>query len=305
MEVYRVGFLSTLLPIFGIFVLGFIGQKKFHFDPKVISTVSIYLLSPFLVFQTFYSTDFNIDYLLLILFTFLLCILLVLITQLIAFIRSYSKTETCGLILASAFMNNGNYGTPIVLLLFGTLGLNYAIVLMVGQQLVMCTLGIYYAAKGNPKGNGVQSALRAVRRMPIVYSAILGLLFHYFKVPLTKPIMEAISLVANATIPMIMLVLGMQLATISLRKIRKARITIALIIKLAISPIIAWILTLVLPVDDMVKQIMIVVASMPSAANTTMYALQFDTEPEFVSSATFLSTILSLVTLPIVFTILL
>jgi predicted permease len=303
--VNELDFLGILLPIFGIFVLGFIGQKKFHLDPKAISTVSVYLMSPFLVFRTFYNTEFNADYLFLIVFTFVLCILLVLVDYLIAFFRSYSRTETCGLILSSAFMNNGNYGTPVVFLLFGALGLDYAIVLMVGQQLVMCTLGIYYAAKGSPEGNGVQSALRAVRRMPIVYGAIVGWLFHFFHISLSKPTMEAVNLVADAAIPTVMLVLGMQLATISLKKIKVERTSIALSVKLAISPTIAWLLTLVLPVDDLVKQIMIVVAAMPSAANTTMYALQFDTEPEFVSSVTFISTVLSLVTLPIVFFILL
>lgn len=296
-------FLGVLLPIFGIFILGFIGQKKFHFDPKMISTLSIYLMSPFLVFQTFYLTEFSIDYLFLMAFTFILCISLIIVVQIIALFRSYSRTETCSLILASAFMNNGNYGTPVVFLLFGAIGLDYAIILMVGQQLVMCTLGIYFAAKGNPECNGIQSALQAVKRMPIVYGAILGLICRYFNVEFSEPIMEAIALIAGAAIPLIMLVLGMQLATISLKKMKRVRITLALIIKLAISPAIAWLLTLILPVDDIVKQIMIVVAAMPSAANTTMYALQFDTEPEFVSSATLISTVLSLVTLPVIFSI--
>lgn len=304
-KVRKLEFLGVLLPIFSIFVLGFIGQKKFHLEPKAISTVSVYLMSPFLVFRTFYTTEFNTDYLFLIFFTFILCISLVLIVYIVSFIRSYSRTETCSLILASAFMNNGNYGTPVIFLLFGAVGLDYAIVLMVGQQLVMCTIGIYYAAKGSPEGNGIQSALRAVRRMPIVYGAMAGWLFHFFHIPLSKPIMEAISLVADAAIPTVMLVLGMQLATISLRKMKVRRISLALFLKLAISPTIAFLLTLILPVDEVIKQIMIIVAAMPSAANTTMYALQFETEPEFVSSVTFISTVLSLVTLPIVFLILL
>lgn len=49
--------------------------------------------------------------------------------------------------MASAFMNNGNYGTPVVLLVFGAVGLDIAVVLMVLQQLAMSTIGIYFAAK--------------------------------------------------------------------------------------------------------------------------------------------------------------
>ncbi|MEH7510395.1 AEC family transporter, partial [Priestia megaterium] len=42
-------FLTILLPIFGIFALGFIGQKKIGFDTKTISTMALYLMSPVLV----------------------------------------------------------------------------------------------------------------------------------------------------------------------------------------------------------------------------------------------------------------
>jgi predicted permease len=295
------GFLGVLLPIFGIFVLGFIGQKKFNLDTKSISTMALYLMSPFLVFRTFYSAEFTINYFYLFLFTIVLCLSLILVVYIISFFRNYTVTETSGMILASAFMNNGNYGTPVIFLLFGAAGLDYAIILMVGQQLVMCTIGIYFAAKGSPEGNGVHTAIKAVCRMPIVYGAIAGTAFQFVNIPLSNSVMEAINLVANAAIPTIMITLGMQLANISLKKIAYRKLSVSLLLKLAVSPAIAFLLSLALPVGEMVRHIMIIVAAMPTAANTTMYALQFNTEPEFVSSATFISTSLSLITLPIIF----
>ncbi|PLS18326.1 hypothetical protein CVD28_08360 [Bacillus sp. M6-12] len=298
-------FISILLPIFGIFILGFIGQKKFQFDTKGISTMALYLMSPFLVFRTFYTTEFNVSHFYLAVYIFALCFSLILVVYTISFFRRYTVTETCGMILASSFMNNGNYGTPVVFLLFGAAGLDYAIILMVIQQLVMCTIGIYYAAKGSPGSNGFQSALEAVRKMPIMYAGFAGAVLHYFRIPLGSSIMEAVNMVADAAIPTIMITLGMQLANISVKNLVKEKLSLSLTIKLAISPVIAFLLTLILPVDDMVKQIMIVLAAMPTAANTTMLALQFNTEPDFVSTATFVSTVLSLVTLPLVFWIVL
>ncbi|HEX2926832.1 MAG TPA: AEC family transporter [Ruminiclostridium sp.] len=298
-------FLTILLPIFGIFTLGFIGQKKIGFDTKTISTMALYLMSPILVFRTFYTTKFQVDYLYLIFYTFALCFTLIIVVYIVAFIQKYSTRETCGMILASSFMNNGNYGTPVVLLIFGVSGLDCAIILMVIQQLVMCTIGVYYAAKGSAEGNGIRSAIRAVQRMPAIYSAFLGAFFQFFNIYLGKSVLEAVDLVANAAIPTVMIVLGMQLAKISVRNLAKSKVSLSLIIKLIISPAVAYLLTLFLPVDDMVKQIMIITAAMPTAANTTMYALQFNTEPEFVSSATLISTSLSLATLPLIFTIVL
>lgn len=298
-------FFLILIPIFGIFALGFIGQKKIGFDTKTISTLALYLMSPVLVFRTFYTTEFNLTYLYLALYTFLLCFSLIAVVYVIAFIRKYSVKETCGMILASSFMNNGNYGTPVVLLLFGATGLDYAIVLMVIQQLVMCTVGVYYAAKGSPEGDGVRSAIRAVQRMPMVYGAAFGLVLQALHVELGSSITQAVDMVADSAIPTVMIVLGMQLAKISLKKFEKEKVSLSLVTKLAVSPAIAYIFSLFLPVDEMVKQIMIIMAAMPTAANTTMYALQFNTEPEFVSSATLLSTTLSLATLPIIFMIVL
>ncbi|RFU67711.1 AEC family transporter [Peribacillus saganii] len=298
-------FLSILLPIFGVFVLGFIGQKKFQFDIKGISTMALYLMSPFLTFRTFYNTEFDLSHLYLAVYIFALCGSLILVVYVVSFFRKYSVTETCGMILASSFMNNGNYGTPVVFLLFGAAGLDYAIMLMVLQQMVMSTIGIYFAAKGSPGSNGFQTSIQALWKMPIIYGGIAGTLLHYLHIPLGSSVMEAVNMVADAAIPTIMITLGMQLANISVKHLVKEKLSLSLTIRLAISPVIAFLLTMMLPVDEMVKQIMIVLAAMPTAANTTMLALQFNTEAEFVSSATFISTVLSLVTLPLVFWIVL
>ncbi|WP_223700903.1 AEC family transporter [Sutcliffiella deserti] len=294
-------FLNVLLPIFLIFAIGFIGQKSLGFDTKTLSKMALYLLSPVLVFRTFYTNEFNSNHLYIILYTIILCFSLILFVYLLAWFKKYSRVETCGLILSASFMNNGNYGTPLALLLFGVAGFEYAIVLMVAQQMLMATVGVYYAAKGSPENDGVRSAVKAVIKMPIMYSALLGLLFQVFSVPVSFAIMEAVHLVADAAIPVIMIILGMQLAKISLRTTKKEKLVYAVAIKLLISPIIAYFITLALPVDQMIKQLMIVMAAMPAAANTTMYAVEFNTDPDFVSSATLVSTVLTLVTLPVLF----
>jgi len=90
----------------------------------------------------------------------------------------------------------------------------------------------------------------------------------------------------------------MTLANISIKKLQMEKISLSIAIKLGLSPFIAFLITLALPIDNLLKSIMILMAAMPTAANTTIYALQYGTEPEFVSSATLVSTLLSLVTLP-------
>ena len=112
--------------------------------------------------------------------------------------------------------------------------------------------------------------------------------------------MTGIKLVGDAAIPTIMIILGMQLAVISFQHIEYRKISYSLLLKLFVSPLIALGFALILPVDGLVKQIMVLAAAMPTAANTTLMAVQFETKPEIVSSATFISTMLSIATLPVV-----
>ncbi|GAB2568524.1 hypothetical protein GCM10026983_39070 [Gracilibacillus alcaliphilus] len=51
-----------LIPIFGIFAIGYIGMKFLHIDIKPISTMTLYLMSPILAFRTFYQNELNMDY---------------------------------------------------------------------------------------------------------------------------------------------------------------------------------------------------------------------------------------------------
>lgn len=162
-------FLLILLPVFGIFAIGFIGQKALKFDIPNLSKLTLYLMSPFLAFNTFYTNPLSMDYLYLAIYIFALCLILILLVSLISFLLGYNLQDRCALILASAFMNNGNYGTPVVLLVFGAVGLDIAVVLMVLQQLAMSTIGIYFAAKGSKESGGMKTVMKKVVRMPIAW----------------------------------------------------------------------------------------------------------------------------------------
>nr|WP_286182786.1 AEC family transporter [Bacillus sp. ISL-55] len=295
----------VLLPVFSIFAIGFVGQKVIGFDPRSLSKMAIYLLSPFLAFRTFYENEINLNYLYLTIYALGLCFGLISIVYAVSFIKKYSRTETSSLILSSAFMNNGNYGTPVVLFVFGESGFDIAVILLVIQQLIMSTIGVYYAAKGSDQQDGIYTAFKAVAKMPIVYGSLLGIVFQLLEITIDSMFYKSINLVADAAIPTIMVILGMQLAKISLKKLEVEKLSYSLIIKLMVAPILALIFASILPVSEEVKDIMILLAAMPSATNTTMYALQFNTRPVFVSTCTLISTLSSIITLPVILNIIL
>lgn len=295
-------FFLILFPIFCIFVVGFIAQKVLKFDIANLSKMSLYVLSPFLAFKTFYTHKLTTDYLYYFIYIFLLCFALIAVVSVWSFIMKYNIKERCAMVLGSCFMNNGNYGTPVIMVFFGQLGFDLAVIMMVLQQFIMSTVGIYYAAKGSGDIDSIsqKEVLLKVVRMPVAYGAFLGIIFQLCQIPLTDSILKSIGMIGDSSIVVIMIILGMQLAKLRISQLDYPKISFVLFNKLIIAPIVAFGLVYFMPIELMYKQIMIVLAAMPSAANTTLLSVQFNTKPELVSSATFISTILSLITLPIV-----
>ncbi|MBM7602392.1 putative permease [Metabacillus crassostreae] len=292
-------FILIVLPAFIIFAVGYIGQKIIGFDRKSISVSALYLMYPFLAFRTFYSNELTLDYFYIFIFCLLLCFLLIIIVFIYIKIVRDDLSKGAAFILSGVFMNSGNYGVPVILFAFGEVGFDYAVIMMVIQSFLMNTIGLYYAGRGSSTKRSIKDSLMTIVKMPIIYGSLAGLFFQLTSIPIPEFIMQAADLIADATIPTIMLVLGMQLATITKRKVRLKDISFIIMMRVIISPVIAYLLITLLSIDGMLAQVLIILSAMPTAANTTMYAVQFDTEPDLVSYSTLITTLLSIVTVPI------
>lgn len=289
-------FIEVVFPILLIFAVGYVIQRWRRMDLKSISTFAIYILTPALVFRTFYTMELNDQYILMTLYAFLLLFILIAINKLYAKIRKYPQEIESGLILGTAFMNAGNYGVPVILFAFGEAGFVYAVTFMALQSIIMNFFGVYYAARGT---SGVRMAIVAVLRMPLTYAIILAIALNGLNLSIPDNLFSAIDLVAYATIPVVMLILGMQLAELNLGKLDFDKITYAVLVRMFLSPAITFVLVSLLPMDPLLQKVLIIASAMPSAVNTTMYALQFNAEPQLVSSITIVTTLISVVTISV------
>ena len=287
---------QAILPVTLIYIIGFAGQKVLRLDIRSVSTTSLYLMLPALIFRTFYKTEISRDYLYTLAYAIFLSYAIILLMKVLAKIKRYDESVTSGLILSTAFMNNGNLGVPLILFAFGEKAFNYAVPIMVFHTLVMCTIGVYYAAKGK---TDIKGSLLAVFKMPILYALIAALVLQYWGLAVPKNIYNVVDMLANASIVVIMLVLGMQLAEIKIKNPQWGKIVLATVMRLLVSPLIAVLFTLLVPVEPLLGKVMIVEAAMPSAAITTMYALQFNSQPELVTSINLVSTLASMLTLSV------
>lgn len=288
--------IDVLLPVCLIFLVGYIGQKILHLHIKSVSAAALYLMLPALMFITFYQTALDETFIKIVIYGVFLSVVLIWLMKGIGLLKGYSPALTSGLILSTAFMNNGNFGAPVVLFAYGEKGFQYAVIIMTLHAIVMGTFGVYYAAKGIM---ALKGAFLSILKMPMIWGCVAGMLWQYLHLPLPENLYEGVSLVGDASIPAIMIVLGMQLAEIKPGNLPWGKVSLAVLVRLIISPIIAWAMAYALGVEPLLRNVMIVLAAMPSAAICTMLALQYDCEPDLVASITLLSTLLSIITLSV------
>lgn len=288
-----------ILPVFLIFATGYVADKLIDFDIKSISSMSLYILLPLLTFNTFYRNELTIDYLYIFIFTFLLTGILLVITVIWGYFMGSSKEDVAAILLGTLFPNSGNYGTPVALFALGAVAFDYAIVLMVLHGFVISTVGIFIASFGSGATITVKEALINIFKIPVIHGAVAGVVFQLLDISLDAGIMDIIEMTGNAAIPVVMLILGMQLARITKESFDIKDVTAVVSIRMIISPVVAALLVLVMPVDDTMKMVFILLNAMPVAANSTMLAVQFNVKPNVVSFSTLITTLISIITIPV------
>jgi predicted permease len=115
-------------------------------------------------------------------------------------------------------------------------------------------------------------------------------------IQLPLAITRPIALLSDAALPMMILVLGMQLERATVPE-RPSLVGVAVAISLIVAPIVAIGLASLIGVQGTARQAAVILSSMPVAVVTTILAVEFDVTPAFVTSAVFVSTLLSPLTL--------
>jgi len=294
-------FSEVLLPIVVVTGLGYLLERAFPLDPRTLNRVSLYVLSPCLLFATLLRTEIEGGE------AVRLALLMVLVVAFMSVVAygvaralRLNDAQRSGFMLAATFMNSGNYGLPATRFAFGEVGFQYAVVGYLTQAFLSQTFAVYVASMS---GGDRRAALTQVLRMPMIYAAVLAVGLRLLGVPLDESngavavgLFRGVRLLADATLPFLLLILGMQL-----RRRQPvgalAPVGMATALRLVASVPIAWALAQVLGLGGLPLHVGVMQAAMPTAVNTTILALEFDTWPQFVSNVVVATTLGSLVTL--------
>lgn len=294
-------FIDIMLPVFSIFFVGYLIQKFNKLHIKSISFIAIYIFIPSLVFKSLLETSFELNYIKLISITLLLMLITILLIKLYVTIKKEDKKTESAYILTTAFMNAGNYGSPIILFVFGEKAFSFAISFYVLQIVLFNTVGVYYASRDEGQ---LKKAFINIMKLPAIYAVILALLIQVLNISVSENIFNTIGILADGAVPTIMLLLGMQIANITLTSIDWGRTIFVSMVRLLIAPVIVFVLSMFFDMEPMYRNVLIILSAMPTAVNVTVYSIQFDIKSEFVSSVTLINTLLSMVTISILISIL-
>ena len=264
-------------------------------DTRTIGRVLFYLATPALVFRSLYTM--TVDWRAL-QHMVLVGVGVLVITALLGWLSTAGapRAERSGLTLASAVGNTGNMGIPICLFAFGEVGAALAAVYYAITSFLTNTAGVVVASAGRLP---LRAALLRGLQAPMLYAATLGLLLNRSGIEAPQNLYRAIDLLAGASIPMMLVLLGAQLYS---TRIRRGHFIIwrSMMVRLVASPLVALALCWLLSIGGIERQVLVLQAAMPTAVITTVLATEFDAAPTLVAAAVMFSTLASMVTLALV-----
>lgn len=208
----------------------------------------------------------------------------------VAFVLARLLRRDWRVILAPAmYPNTGNMGLPVVLYAFGDAGFVFGITVMVTVALFQFSLGTVLTTRSNP--------LKALAKTPTVYAILISLALLLSDTALPKWLDNSVDLISGFTVPLMLITLGVSLASIQIRNL-KSGISFSLL-RTPAAALVAWGIGTLLGLPAMALSILVLQMSMPVAVFNYLFAQRARREPEYVASLVFCSTLLSLIYLPI------
>ena len=287
-------FFENLLPIFLAAAAGYVLSWKSDLEARHVSKVLFYIFSPALVFTLIqrYITP-EIPLLKMTLVTIATMLLVALLVFLIARAFGYSREMTMAMVLPAMLLNTGNMGIPVTLFVFGEDGLAYGTVVTIITVIMSYSAGVIVASLGKAD---IKTSLMSLVKLPMLYGVILAVIMYFTGWSLPLPVGRAVDLMADAAIPTMLVLLGMQLQKANLRENIRA-LFISTSARLVAGPLIMLGLSSLVGMTGLVQQVSILQAGMPGAVTATVLATEYDTNPEFVTAAITIATVLSPLTL--------
>ena len=293
----NVNVLNQIFIIYFGIIAGFVFRKLRVLTEErtsALSAIVVNIVLPFYIFSAILRTDAGVDakgvLITLGLSTgfFLVCGLIGIVVT--ALLRP--KKEDRGVYLFELMCSNVAYiGIPVCGAVFGETGRFYGALLNIPYNLICFSLGIFLLAGRMP--------LKKILN-PVFVTGLIAAVLFMLKVPVPELVLDGCAFIGQATSPCAMLIIGSVLGGVPLRKLFDEWRAIP-DVALRLGGIAALVMLLLRPVnaDPVLKGVLVLMAAMPAATNSTMLCTIYGGNRELSAKLIFLSTALSALTIPL------
>ena len=292
-------FADNLLPILLLGAAGFLVGKILSIESRGLGRVVFYVFSPVLVFDLLLHTAVSSnDILSTVGFAISVCLIAGLLALGFGRLLGFERPILMAIILTSAFGNTGNYGLPLVSFAYGEASLAIATIYFVTNSVLFNTAGVIIASLGHLD---LRTAVFGLFKVPAVYGVVLAVLLNHFHLVLPPPVERTVELAANGSIPLMIVLLGVELSRVQWSHSVRA-VGLSTVLRLLISPLVGLLLAGLFGSQGAARQANITESAMPAAVTNAILASEYGLDTSLVTAMIFIGTILSPLTLtPLVY----
>ncbi len=282
---------EVLFPVFFIVGIGFIlGKKKSDIDTTFITNYSANFGAPALFIFAITSSGVSYE-----VFSeyFFYSILALSCFAIVGVIFLFFMKKDISRELPPFFLpNTGNMGIPICLFAYGSLGMGVAAAISSLVVLLHFTANIFLASK--------KFDIKIILKSPSTYAVIVAVSYLYFDLEMPKFVINTVMLLGYAMIVLILMSLGVSLTQMKVFSLKSS--LISSIGRVIIGPIIGFILIKIFNLSGYAAGVLLIQSSMPSAILTYLIASMYSPKEivDNISSMIVVSTLMSLITVPII-----
>lgn len=294
--------IQVMVILFIIVVIGYVANKLGYmggdFDRRL-SSIVITFACPALVLSSVMGEDLPDRSLILPLLGvgFLTYIILTAVALILPRIVTKDQDERGIVGFAVMFANVGFIGYPIVASIFGHQAVFYAALLNMPNTFFIFTVGVMLV-----KGEyDLRQFSPRVLASPALLAAVVAAVLVALGVRTPHVIAEPIQLVGNITVPASLMIIGSSMANLPLKQIMgNGKVYATSFIRLVVVPLAFYYLFRMMGVTDIVNNINTVVLAMPVASFGTMFCLRYERNVALMTEITFVTTVASIATIPLV-----
>lgn len=290
--------INGVIALFLIMLIGVYGSKRKIITPTInkgLTNILLEISLPCLVVSSFIF-DMNDDLKSNIIKCFIYSPISLIITMIVSYIALYPIKSDKKIIMqfANVFSNCGFVGFPIIYSIFGNEGIIYASIFNMFFTIAVWTYGVMLF-----NGNIDKKDLKKVLLNPSIIAVIIGLIIMIFKINIPDVLYSTLELVGGLTSPLSMIIIGVILGNANILKyLKDYTIYYSSLLKLILLPCILILVSRIINDTSMVSKALIIITAMPAAAMTSILAENFDKEKEYSAVIVFITTLIFLVTFP-------